>query len=220
MDTDLLYGWHVLQGDSTLERAFNKSKISTILDYQKDQLDTAISFCKNFRHTIDIGANYGLMSANMSNIFKKVSAFEIVPEINACFKMNAKKFNLQNVEIYDCGLGDKKEKVSINFNPKSTFSTHISTNQENTTKVKISTLDSFNFTNVDFIKIDAEGLEPFIIKGGLKTILKYKPVILYERKGHEKRYGFQKNSVLDILSRHGYTELANIGSKNALIGVK
>jgi len=126
---------------------------------------------------------------------------------------------VKNVEIYDYGLGEKKEKVSLNFNPESTFSTHVSTSTENTKKVNISTLDLFNFTDVDFIKIDAEGFEPFIINGGLKTILKYNPVILYERKGHEKRYGFKKNSVLDILSPYGYKELDYVGSKNALIGV-
>jgi len=73
------------------KRAFEKSKITNILDYQKDQLDTALSYCKHFRHSIDIGANYGLMSANMSKVFTKVSAFEIVPEINNCFKKNVKK---------------------------------------------------------------------------------------------------------------------------------
>jgi len=220
MQTDIIQGLYVLKGDTTLKRAFEKSKITNILDYQKDQLDTALSYCKNFRHSIDIGANYGLMSANMSKVFTKVSAFEIVPEINDCFKKNVKKFNLKNVEIYDYGLGEKKEKVSLNFNPESTFSTHVSTSTENTKKVNISTLDLFNFTDVDFIKIDAEGFEPFIINGGLKTILKYNPVILYERKGHEKRYGFKKNSVLDILSPYGYKELDYVGSKNALIGVE
>jgi FkbM family methyltransferase len=213
-------GWRVLDGDRTLRRAFKKSNITNILDYQKDQLDTAMKYCKNFRHAIDVGANYGIMSANMSKDFEKISAFEIVPEINHCLKENVKNFNLHNVEIYDCGLGEKEEKVFINFNPKSTFSTHVSTSQESTNKVNISTLDSYNFVDVDFIKIDAEGFENFIIKGGMKTIIKYNPIILYERKTNSKRYGLEKNSVLDMLASYGYIELENIGSKNALIGVK
>ena len=217
-ETDLIFNWHVLKGDKTLKRAFKRSKINDILDYQKDQLDNALLYCNHFRHGIDIGANYGIMSANMSKVFEKVSAFEIVSDINKCFKMNTKKFNLKNIDIYDCGIGDKEQIVSLNFNPQSTFSTHVNLNHDSN-KVLVKPLDSFDFDNVDFIKIDAEGFEPFIIQGGLKTIEKYLPVILYERKGHESRYGFPKSSVLDILSKYGYKELDNIGSKNALIGV-
>jgi FkbM family methyltransferase len=218
IETDQIQQWHILPNDGTLDRALKKSNLTNILDYQKDQLDNALSYCKQFRHGIDIGANYGLMTYNMSKVFKKVSAFEIVPDINKCFKMNTKKFNLKNVDIYDCGIGDKEQTVSLNFNTQSTFSTHVNLNH-NSNKVLVKTLDSFNFDNVDFIKIDAEGFEPFIIQGGLKTIEKYLPVILYERKGHESRYGFPKSSVLDILSKYGYNELHYIGSKNALIGV-
>lgn len=212
-------GWHVLDNDNTIKRAFEKSKISNILDYQKDQLDTALSHCKNFRHAIDIGANYGLMSANMCKVFEKVSAFEIVPSINECLKLNMKKFNYSNVDIYDCGLGNKKQQVSLNFNPQSTFSTHINLDETSNT-VSIKPLDSFGFSNIDFIKIDAEGFEPFIIQGGLNSIKENLPVILYERKGHESRYGMPKSSVLDILSTFGYKEIDYVGSKNAVIGVR
>lgn len=216
METDTIQGWHVLKGDSTLSRAINKAKLDNVLDYQKDQLDVAFKYCKT-RHAIDVGANYGLMSYNMSKHFDQVSSFEIVPEINNCFKLNAKTFNLNNVNIYDCGLGNKEESVALNFNPTSTFSTHVDATSKGNIKVK--TLDSFEFENVDFIKIDAEGYETFIIQGGINTIIKYKPVILYERKGHSARYNQEKNSVLEILKEYGYKELEHIGSKNALIGV-
>lgn len=220
MQTNLIQEWHVLAEDKTLLRALRKSNIDNIVDYQKDQLDTAFSYCRQFRNSIDVGANYGIMSYNMSKKFNKVFAFEIVPDISKCCKLNLSKFKAENVIIYDCGLGDKTDEVYLNFDLRSTFSTHVSLTETGTSKVKIETIDSFNFTDIDFIKIDAEGFEPFIIKGGLKTIIKNKPVILYERKGHEERYGLEKNSVLEILQKYGYEELENIGSKNALIGVK
>ena len=64
-------------------------------------------------------------------------------------------------------------------------------------------------TNVVIYKDEVENL-----------IKKYKPVILYERKGHEARYGFDKNIVLEILKEYGYKELVRINNKNALIGVR
>ena len=82
-------------------------------------------------------------------------------------------------------------------------------------------MDSFNLQNVDFIKIDAEGFEPLIAKGSLKTIEKYKPIILYERKNHPQRYGFERDSLLEILTPLGYKMLKKLGrgEKNAVIGV-
>jgi len=217
MSNNIKHGWHVLEGDNTLERAMKKERITEVSEYQKQQLDISYKFCKQFRHAIDVGANYGIMSYNMARKFQKVSAFEIVPEVLECFKLNAAKFNLSNVDIYNCGLGNKEETVSLHFNPGKTFSTHVDTSKPG--NVKVNKLDYYNFTDVDFIKIDAEGFESFIIEGGMETIQKYKPVILYERKGHSQRYNKPNSIVLDILAPLGYKELAPIDRKNALIGV-
>jgi len=124
MQTDLIQEWHVLKGDKTLLRAMKSDK-DCVTNYQAEQLKVAFKFCKTFRHAIDVGANYGLMSYNMSKKFKNVSSFEIVPEINYCLKLNVKKFKLTNVDVYDCGLGEKEEFVSLNFDPENTFSTHV-----------------------------------------------------------------------------------------------
>ena len=71
-------------------------------------------------------------------------------------------------------------------------------------KFKIKTLDSFNLQYVDFIKIDAEGYEPLVAKGAMNTIERCKPIILYERKEHPKRYGYQRDSIRDVLMDIGY----------------
>ena len=89
-----------------------------------------------------------------------------------------------------------------------------------TGKYKIKPLDSFEIQNVDFIKIDAEGYEPLVIKGALKTIEKYKPIILYERKDHPERYGYKRDSIRDILMPLGYRMIRKLGKgeKNAVLG--
>ena len=67
--------------------------------------------------------------------------------------------------------------------------------------------------------MDAEGFEPLIINGGIDLIAKYKPVILYECKGHETRYGYAKDEVGQQLKKFGYVKIADAGNKNAIIGV-
>jgi FkbM family methyltransferase len=234
INNQLFQEWHVLvlesgKPDKTLKRALNhtakkeKRIGSTIFDYQKSQLLSATNICKNFRNSIDIGAHYGLMSYHMSNIFNKVYSFEIHSDIRKCLEMNMKKFNCNNVEIYPYGAGDTSKKVGL-ITPISktggpnTFGVHVDEDAEPVAEVRA--IDSFNFTDIDFIKIDAEGYEPLIIDGAMKTIEKYKPIILYERKGHERRYGHDRFSVLKKLSELGYRDLGNAGNKNGIIGIK
>ncbi len=216
-------GWHILPNDKTLKLALSHSKrrygISDISEYQKDQLVKALKRCKSFRNSIDIGAHYGLMSYHMSESFENVYSFEIEPSVRRCLEINMDKFGCDNVKVYPCGVGESNKLVGINFAPKGkTFGTHINNDALPMTEIK--SIDSFGFKDIDFIKIDAEGYEPYIIDGAIDTIKKYKPVILYERKGHEKRYGRGRHSVLKKLSKLGYKDLIDVGNKNGVIGIR
>jgi hypothetical protein len=46
-------------------------------------------------------------------------------------------------------------------------------------KVQVKTLDSFNLTNIGFIKIDVEGFEKEVLEGSLETLMKnnYPPIV-------------------------------------------
>ena len=46
--------------------------------------------------------------------------------------------------------------------------------------VEIRTLDSLNFSRIDFIKIDVEGFELEDLFGGINTIKKFYPIIYFE----------------------------------------
>lgn len=209
----MISDWSIIPGDKTLNRALKRAAKKsnnpniTILDYQKDQLDTALKFVNQFRQAIDAGANYGLMSFHLNSKFQKVHAFEINTPVRNCLKENVLKFQLNNVEVYDCGLGEENKLVDLILS-SSTFSTHINPNSNNG-NFPIKTIDSLNLNDIDFIKIDCEGFEPFIIKGGLETIEKYKPVILMERKGHTVRYGLDKFEPVRILNKIGYETKIN-----------
>ena len=156
----------------------------------------------------------------MSRSFEHVHAFEINPKIYECMNYNLKQRNVTNVTTYPVGLGARKESVTIKTTNKS-FSTHINPSQrEGNTPVM--PLDFYNLTDVDFIKIDAEGYEPFVAQGGIKTIERCQPIILYECKDHPQRYGFHADSIRQILAPLGYRMIRKIGrgEKNAIIGYR
>jgi len=215
---DEFQGWCILKGDESLQRAVKKQPVKRVDRYQLHTLDSAIKKTTQRRVAVDIGAHYGVMSYTLSKLFDEVHAFEIDPDVHACLQQNIKNFSMTNVIAHPFGLGDKKQQVGLKKKASKTFSTHVDlTASENL--VPIRTLDSFGLKNVDLIKIDAEGFEPFIIQGGLNTIKKYKPVILYEDKGHSQRY---ENSygILDSTVVFNYELQYLNDKKNKLLKVK
>ena len=196
--------WTVVSGDRVLKLILTKSnQLATVIDYQKDKLDTALEFVKNFTIAIDAGASYGIMSYNLNSKFSKIYAFEVDAPVRECLKKNVEKFQLDNVVVCDCGLSDKEELVALNY-LKNTFGTYINKEVSGTNICK--TLDSFELLEVGFIKLDCEGYEPYILKGAEQTIKKYKPVILMEEKNYSKRYyGEEGNLAVELLLGWGYT---------------
>ena len=84
--------------------------------------------------------------------------------------------------------------------------------------IETRTLDSYNFPKVDFIKIDVEGWEEQVLRGGMDTILKYKPrmyIEIWTKKGDRMRpANYEK--VSDILEREMKYTLQKIGNDNYL----
>ena len=73
------------------------------------------------------------------------------------------------------------------------------------------TLDSFNLENVGFIKIDIEGHELKALLGGLETLKKNRPVIVFEE--HKLFSG-----VFTLLKELGYT-IRRISIRNDYIAI-
>jgi FkbM family methyltransferase len=161
---------------------------------------------------IDIGAHVGIWTRRLANDFDKVIAFEPMPKHIECHKNNCK--GLDNVQLNEIALSNVNEqKVMTTKDNNSGMSTLMVPKwklPKTIVIVETRTLDSFNFPKMDFIKIDVEGWEEQVLRGGMDTILKYRPRMYIEiwAKLYEK--------VSDILWREmGYT-LQQIGKDNYL----
>ena len=65
--------------------------------------------------------------------------------------------------------------------------------------INLQTLDSYNFQDVDIIKIDVEGFEIPVLNGAKQTILSQQPWIQIEGNDSGKRYGRSKIDILNLL---------------------
>ena len=140
-----------------------------------------------FKNCLDIGANVGTYTKEILNISgTKVYSFE---PLHGSFKELRKiqKIFKKRLKLYNYALGEKNTKKKIYFS--NNYSQLASTiynfknrhlKKINSKTINVKKLDDFRnrIKNIDFIKIDVEGDEFNVLKGGLNFIKKNKVKII------------------------------------------
>ena len=170
--------------------------------FELDNLQLALKHVKNKRCAIDGGAHYGSWTRYMAPVFEKVYAFEPHPAIFECLVKNTK--HLANVSLVPCAIGEEKAKVSIADGEDNSGCGYIDGEGD----IPVVTIDSYKFEDVGFIKLDVEGYEYFALKGAKETIMKYKPIIHLEDKGHSEQYGIEEGAATAFVKELGAELLA------------
>ena len=144
---------------------------------------------------LDIGAHVGIWSKRLASEFSDVVSFEPIPQHIECWIRNVKN---DNVVLNKVAISDKIGTATMKYINYFTGLSTLHYNAEDMdyefkrlTKEKIlqkpedvivetKTIDSYNFHNVDFIKMDVEGHELEALTGAENTIRKYMPSIYIE----------------------------------------
>ena len=197
--------WSYIENDSdtALVHYAQQRNIEDKCTWQANTLDYILSLYnkKTFRRCIDAGANYGYLSVGFSRYFEKVEAFEIASNVRSHLKLNTNSFD--NIQVYDKGLYSTDTEVEFKNYPSSGTSRIVKS--QGSTIEKVTTLDSYNFDDVDLIKIDVEGSEDELIKGAENTIEKYLPVIVVEIHCNRSDISFtQRQYIFNFLYSLGY----------------
>jgi FkbM family methyltransferase len=141
---------------------------------------------------LDIGSCYGMWIDNMLPRADKIYAFEpdvrLFPRLLERFKGNL-KVSLYNIAIHNkCGAN----KYQINDEGNSRLEA------QSGEDVLTATIDSiFEYVPISCIKIDIEGREVEALEGGIKTIMRYLPVLIIE--AHDNR-----KEIKEFLFRNSY----------------
>lgn len=179
-------------------------KVMKVGEYNKLNLEAyevVKPYLKGCKVALDIGARWGEWTRMLQADFKHVYCFEPIPKRNKLINENCVT---DNVTLYGCCLGDKLE--SVDMHGGCIFDKTLKGMEKKASRVnKISSqksirLDDLNISGVDFMKIDVEGYELPVIKGGINTLKKHKPVICLEQNGSEKKWrGAEKNEAMNFL---------------------
>ena len=164
--------------------------------YQKHKLDKVMAYCPNRKLAIDVGGHCGLWSMHLIKLFEHVVAFEPILAHRECYEKNV----TGNYTLHPYGLGNREMRASMHTTEGSSGDSWIRPGNH----VEVKTLDSFNLAP-DFIKIDTEGFEYFVILGGENTIRTHKPVMIVEQKpGKGKSFGLPDTAAVELLKKWGY----------------
>lgn len=175
--------------------------------YQGKKQQALLRLCKHFRTAIDVGAHIGTWTYNLAPLFKTVRCFEPIRAHRECF---ARNIEAENVVMYPIALGSARGKVSMFTNDTSSGDSWVRFDGECDTQME--TLDSFEFAEIDLMKLDAEGFEESILRGARATILKCQPVICVEQKREmARKFGLEPQGAVRFLESLGYQVAKEIG---------
>jgi FkbM family methyltransferase len=158
---------------------------------------------------LDIGANFGEFTILAAKYITRgrIFSFEPDPKTFCKLKRNCELNALTNVVLFDCALGEREEKVNL-YTP--TSQSHeglmsllpISNEKEDISSVIVRCLDNIkeiaSHNRIDFVKIDVEGAELEVLKGGFNTFAKHTPMIIIEI--NEERFSKFGYCAKDLIS--------------------
>lgn len=151
---------------------------------------------------VDVGANIGLYSlhaAKRIGFEGRVIAFEPTPETHDLFVENIRLNQMEGViEPHRFGLSDHSGELPLVTGGRPASNRLGTEGEISSGTVPVRTLDEINgslhLERLDFLKADIEGGEAKMFAGAKNTLLKFRPLILFE--SHHTAPNFPERSEL------------------------
>lgn len=181
--------------------------------YEPASLEAWASIVKPGMVAVDVGAYSGLYSIVAAKLGAQVVALEPMPANRLRIERNLELNGIRGVQLLDVAASDHGGLDELFFNPKVPLTTGASLKKNDlhgaSMTVRCVELDALALTSVAAIKIDVEWYEAAVIKGGLKTISRYRPMLLVETLDAEMR-----EIVQQLLP--GYDAVAILDGRNTM----
>lgn len=197
--------------DPSLDKGVELSLFETGT-YEKGTIQFLEKHLKPGASFLDIGANIGLMSVIASKCVGEkgiVYAVEANPETVPILQSNIELNQCKNIEVLPIALSDTQgtallfENWEVNRGGASLISQG---SEEKGIEVKMERLDDLfdENTRIDLVKIDVEGFEPQVIRGGMDWFKKQLPVFIIEvSEKREKEVGPTPKEILQLVEKIG-----------------
>lgn len=164
-----------------------------VLLEQEDWFEDDIHFVRRLVHpgdaVVDIGANYGVYTLSMARTVGGSGRIWAIDPSRATMRhleqsVGANNFN--HITLIHAGLSDQVGKAWLPREENPELGAVASVASANSDEIDLLTLDEceqrYGWQNISFIKMDAEGHENRILRGGAHFLSNQSPLIMYEIK--------------------------------------
>lgn len=176
---------------------------------------------------LDIGSNIGTYVVPMAKRFTGIEFHAFEPQRIVFYQLcsNIVLNGLENVHLVNKGLGETAVELEV-ITPDYSIETNIGafsldagvhennnqcSSEGRLEKIQIDRLDDYGFQKIRLIKIDVEGLELAVIKGGLETIKANDyPPIIFETWSIMDWYQERRKEIIAYVESLGY-QVTSIG---------
>jgi FkbM family methyltransferase len=193
------YGWVLPRSDKHFAAYLaGAPKVEGRRMYQPQHIRRVLAGCARRRVAVDAGAHVGMWSYYLARAFERVHAFEPAALMCHCFGQN---IEAKNVVLHQVALGNRSGRAKSELVADNTGASFVSESAEG--DVPLKRLDEYRLEDVDFVKVDVEGYERFVLEGARETLLRCRPLVLIEQKPFSERYGVAQYDALEYLQSLG-----------------
>lgn len=184
-----------------------------VIEERGDWFEDEIRFVRKLlgpgQRAIDVGANYGVYTLSMAALVGPAGsmfAFEPDPATAAMLRQSLKENGFDQASVVERAVSDKSGRAYFRIAESSELNQLIEESEagEADHGVGVTTLDhcreEFGWGAADFIKIDAEGQEPQVVRGASRLLTETSPLVMAEYKhGHDINH-----ELIEAFSSLGY----------------
>lgn len=159
------------------------------------ELYWSCAFMRGGRTFIDVGAHVGTWTLRLAPLFERVFCFEPDPRAHEALSKNLELVGLKNVEVIPMAVSDRVGSATLTLYPNPCTNTMMDPEAclrgaeavHGSLVVPTTTIDAFvrerGITDLDFLKVDAEGAELLIVEGARETLKGQRPDFFVEMHG-------------------------------------
>lgn len=196
VDLSDLMGWYVYFG------------------FRDPSTDAYVGLLKEGQVVVDVGANQGatvMRAARAVGPRGRVIGLEPDPDNFARCQHHVRLNALDNVELVRVGLSDESRRAAL-VSPNAANSgmkTVATGDRPDGVEIELRTLDALvlerGLDRIDVLKIDVEGLEPQVLRGGATTLARYRPILFIELNDPSLvDHGSSAGNLVELLCSLGY----------------
>ena len=191
-------------------------------DWFEDEIKFIRQYIKPGMNVLDIGANYGVYTLSIANIVGdkgKVWALEPTSSTFSCLEKSVAHNGFKNVSLLKLGLSNRagsaqlytSDNGELNSLTQDSVPTGSSSSVE---EIELDTLDNcfstYQWKDLAFIKLDAEGEEVKILEAAEKLLATLSPLIMFELK-HGKTVNMPLVARFRMMGYETYRLIPGIG---------